>query len=283
MSAHQNQAPEIEKQELEKERYELLERLQDALEVPMIVLGLGWLVLLIVELTSELNPLLELVSNVIWVIFVLDFLLKFVLAPQKLPFLKKNVLTIISLALPALRVLRVARAVRLIRTVRAARSLRLVKVIGSLNRGIRSLGATMQRRAFGYVMALTFIVLLTGAAGMYAFERDEGQALTSYGKAVWWTAMVLITMGSEYWPKSPEGRILCLLLAVYGFTVFGYFTALLATYFLGRDVEDQNTEIAGAGQIRELQHEIRLLRQEIQGLRIPPPAQPGPAGQEQGT
>jgi len=280
MSTHQNQAPEIEKEELEKERYELLERLQDALEVPMIVLGLGWLVLLIVELTSKLSPLLELVGNVIWVIFVLDFLLKFVLAPQKLPFLQKNVLTIISLALPALRVLRVARAVRLIRTARAARSLRLVKVIGSLNRGIRSLGATMQRRAFGYVMALTFIVLLTGAAGMYAFERDEGQALTTYGKAVWWTAMVLITMGSEYWPKSPEGRILCLLLAVYGFTVFGYFTALLATYFLGRDAEDQNTEIAGAGQIKELQHEIRLLRQEIQSLRIPPPAQPG---QEQGT
>ena len=283
MSAHQNQAPENEKEDLEKERYELLERLQDALEVPMIVLGLGWLILLIVELTSTLSPLLELVSNVIWVIFVLDFLLKFVLAPQKLPFLKKNVLTIISLALPALRVLRVARAVRLIRTVRAARSLRLVKVIGSLNRGIRSLGATMQRRAFGYVMALTFIILLTGAAGMYAFERNEGETFTTYGKAVWWTAMVLITMGSEYWPKSPEGQILCLLLAVYGFTVFGYFTALLATYFLGRDAEDQNTEIAGAGQIKELQHKIRLLRQEIQSLRIPSPTQPGPAGQEQGA
>jgi voltage-gated potassium channel len=283
MLAHQNQAPENEKEELEKERYELLERLQDALEVPMIVLGLGWLVLLIVELTSKLSPLLELVSNVIWVIFVLDFLLKFVLAPQKLPFLKKNILTIISLALPALRVLRVARFVRLIRTVRAARSLRLVKVIGSLNRGIRSLGATMQRRAFGYVMALTFIVLLTGAAGMFAFERNEGQALTTYGKAVWWTAMVLITMGSEYWPKSPEGQILCLLLALYGFTVFGYFTALLATYFLGRDAEDKNTEIAGAGQIKELQHELRLLRQEIQSLRMSPPAQPGPVGQEQGN
>jgi voltage-gated potassium channel len=132
-------------------------------------------------------------------------------------------------------------------------------------------------------MALTLIVLLTGAAGMYAFERDEGQTLSTYGKALWWTAMVLITMGSEYWPKSPEGQILCLLLAVYGFTVFGYFTALLATYFLGRDAEDKETEIAGAGQIEELQHEIQLLRQEIRSLRVSPPStHPGPAGQEQG-
>jgi voltage-gated potassium channel len=187
---------------------------------------------------------------------------------------------VISLALPALRVLRIARAMRLIRTVRAARGLRLVKVIGSLNRGLRSLGATMQRRAFGYVLALTGIVLLTGAAGMYAFENDQGGNLTTYGKALWWTAMVLITMGSEYWPRSPEGQILCLILAIYGFAVFGYFTALLATYFLGRDAEAPDTEIAGAQQIKELQHEIQLLRKDILSLKLQPPAQPGPVGQE---
>jgi voltage-gated potassium channel len=87
---------------------------------------------------------------------------------------------------------------------------------------------------------------------MYAFERDEGQTLTTYSKALWWTVMVLITMGSKYWPKSTEGQILYLLLAVYGFTVFDFFTGLLATYFRRRDAED--TEIAGAGQIKELQH-----------------------------
>lgn len=281
MAVSPEHTPADEKAKLDQERYKLLERIQDVLETPMILLGLGWLVLLIVELTRGLSPLLQGISNVIWVIFVLDFLLKFVLAPKKLPFLRKNVLTVISLALPALRVLRVARG--LIQTVRVGRGLRLVKVIGSLSRGIRSLGATMRRRAFGYVMALTLIVLLIGAAGMYAFERNEGQHLATYSHALWWTAMVLITMGSDYWPRSPEGQILCLILAVYGFTVFGYFTALLATYFLGQDAENKDAEIAGAGQIRELQHEIRLLRQEIQGLRIPVSAQPGPAGQEQGT
>jgi voltage-gated potassium channel len=279
MADRKNRQPVPEKEELEKERHELLERIQDALEIPMIVLGLGWLVLLIIEFTKGLNPLLQTLSNIIWGIFIIDFLIKFALAPDKGPFLKKNIITMISLALPALRVLRIARAVRLIRTVRAARSLRLVKVIGSLNRGLRSLGATMQRRAFGYVLALTVTVLLTGAAGMYAFENDQGGNLTSYGKALWWTAMVLITMGSEYWPRSPEGQILCLILAIYGFAVFGYFTALLATYFLGRDAEAPDTEIAGAQQIKDLQHEIQLLRKDILSLRIPP-AQPGQIGQE---
>lgn len=33
--------------------------------------------------------------------------------------------------------------------------------------------------------------------------------------------MLLTTMGSEYWPQTAEGRILCLLLSVYAFAVFG--------------------------------------------------------------
>ncbi|MBD0255909.1 MAG: ion transporter [Cytophagales bacterium] len=253
-----------EKKALNQERYALLHRLENVLEIPMVILGLVWLVLLVIELTSRLSPVLEVVSNVIWVIFVLDFGVKFTLAPRKVPFLKKNVLTMISLVLPALRILRITRVLRLLR---AVRSVRLVKVIGSLNRGMRSLGMTMQRRGFGYVLALTVVVLFTGAAAMYAFEKDHPEGLHTYGAALWWTAMVLITIGSQYWPQTPEGQIFCFLLALYGFTVFGYFTATLATFFIGRDAENPAAEVAGAKQLEALQQEIRLLRQEIGLLR----------------
>jgi len=267
-----------EKKALHQERYALLQRLEDALETPMVILGLVWLVLLVIELTSRLNPVLQAVSNVIWVIFVLDFLLKFTLAPRKGPFLKKNVLTVISLALPALRILRITRVLRLLR---AVRSLRLVKVIGSLNRGMRSLGLTMQRRGFGYVLALTVVVLFTGAAAMYAFEQDQPEGLRTYGAALWWTAMLLITVGSQYWPQTPEGQIFCFLLALYGFTVFGYFTATLATFFIGRDAENPAAEVAGSQQLEALQQEIRLLRHEIRQLRSEADGvQPGPAPAE---
>ena len=94
----------------------------------------------------------------------------------------------------------------------------------------------MRRRGFGYVAVLTVIVTFAGAAGMYAFERDApGGGFDSYWTALWWTAMVVTTMGSEYWPKTPDGRVLCLLLAIYAFSVFGYVTAALASFFVGRD------------------------------------------------
>ena len=86
---------------------------------------------------------------------------------------------------------------------------------------MRALGMAMGRRGFGYVMALTLVVTLAGAAGMHAFERDspDGTGLLTYGAALWWTAMIITTMGSDYWPRSPEGRILCLALSVYSLGV----------------------------------------------------------------
>lgn len=249
------------KKSTKSERNLLLKRLESLLELPMIILGFVWLGLLIVELVYETSPALETFGLIIWGIFILDFLLKFVVAPEKGFYLKRNILTVVSLIVPAFRVLRVARVLRFFRL---SRGLRLVKVVGSLNRGMRALSATMKRRAFGYVIMLSIIVLFGGAAGMYAFEKDIEGGLHDYGTALWWTSMILTTMGSEYWPKTFEGRLLCIILALYAFGVFGYVTATIATFFIGRDAEDTQAEVAGSQQIESLRHEIRALRELIE-------------------
>ncbi|MFN2513724.1 MAG: potassium channel family protein [Pyrinomonadaceae bacterium] len=254
------------KRTLDNERSEVLQQLEDWLETPMLVLGFVWLTLLVIELTWGLSPFLETVGTVIWIIFIIDFAVKFTLAPHKLTYLKSNWLTAIALAVPALRVLRIVRAVRLLRVARAARGLRLVRVITSLNRGMKALGASMGRRGLGYVMALTTVVTLSGAAGMYAFENEIPGGLNSYGVALWWTAMLITSIGSEYWPQTAEGRLLCFLLSLYGFAVFGYVTATLATFFIGRDAEDQEAEVAGAQSIKELRAEIAALREDMRLL-----------------
>jgi len=253
-----------EKQELEHERYELLNRIEDALELPMVVLGFIWLVLLVVEFIWGLSPVLQLISNIIWGIFILDFIIKFILAPHKGRFLRHNILTTISLLVPALRLFRITRAFRLINTVRATRGLRLVKVVGSINRGMRSLSRAMSRRAFGYVATLTLVVIAAGAAGMYAFENEHG--IKTYGESVWWTVMLLTSIGSDYFPVTAEGRVLCLLLAMYGFAVFGYFTATLATFFIDSDAGNAEAEVVGATQVKALQQDIRLLREELRAV-----------------
>ena len=106
---------------------------------------------------------------------------------------------------------------------------------------------------------------------MYAFEKEVPGGPGGYGEALWWTAMVMTTMGSQYWPQSAEGRALCLILALYAFAVFGYVTATLATFFVGRDADNSAAELAGAKELAALRGEVVALRDEIRALVRRPP------------
>lgn len=79
-----------EKNKIKSERWKLLIRLGEFLEGPMIFLGFLWLILIIVELTIGLNDLLERISILIWIIFIIDFIISFIIAPVKKYFLKKT-------------------------------------------------------------------------------------------------------------------------------------------------------------------------------------------------
>ena len=230
-----------------EERESTLQQLQDWLEKPMLVLSFVWLGLLVVELVWGLNRAPWVLGQVIWLVFLAEFALSLALAPRKLRYIRQNWLKALSLAAPALRVFRLARFARV---ARASRSVRLLRVVGSVNRGMNALGAAMRRRGFGYVLALTVIVTLAGSAGMYALERDApGGGFDSYATALWWTAMILTTMGSESWPQTPDGRVLCFFLALYAFTVFGYVTAALATWWTRRS-RGRVSHIRGTGHNR---------------------------------
>lgn len=247
------------------ERLQVLEDLEQWLERPMQVLGFLWLGLLVLELTRGIGPVLLAISTVIWIAFILDFALRLWLAPDRSDYLRRNWLGMISLAVPALRVFRIFRAVRVLRAGSAVRGIRLVRVVGSVNRGMRALSRTMGRRGLGYVLGLTVLVTFAGAAGMYNFESSlaDERGIGGFGAALWWTTMIMTTLGSEYWPRTPEGRILCVLLAIYAFAVFGYVTASLASFFIGRDAEREDAELAGQASLNRLQEEIAGLRAEL--------------------
>lgn len=243
-------------------RWRLLRDLDRWLDWPMVVLSIAWLGIVIWELVSGTTRLLETVGTAIWIIFIAEFLLRFALAPAKLPFLKSSWLVVIALLVPALRLLR---ALSFLRAARALRSLRLVRVVGTANRSMNALRATLARRGFGYVAGLTALVITLGGAGMLNFEnaRDVDGGFKDYWEALWWTAMLVTSIGSEFWPQSTEGRILTLLLSLYGLAVLGYITATLASFFVGRDAADRRMAVAGSADIAQLTKEIRLLRSHL--------------------
>ena len=245
-------------------RWRVLAQLEKRVEKPIALLGLVWLVLFVIEVTRGLSPLLSTFSVAIWLIFVADFIIRLLIAPHRWEYLRRNWLAAISLVVPALRAVRLFAVFRVLRFARGAR---LLRVVASLNRSMGALGATLRRRGISYVVLLTIAVVLGGAAGMYALEPHDpsgAAGFAGYGDALWWTSMIVTTLGSAYWPRTAEGRTLALLLSLFAIGVFGYITATLASFFVDRDAASPSSDVASAQDLKTLRLEIQALREAIE-------------------
>lgn len=258
----------------------MLRDLEHWVEGPMRLLSFAWLMLVFGELLHPKAALLQTFGTAIWAVFILEFAVRFVLAPAKLRFLKRNWLTALALAVPALRLVRVLTVLRFLSLLGGGQVLVL---LGTVNRTMNALRASMGRRKVAFVAALTVIVMLLGAAGMFSLEPHTATSGTmgfaDYGDALWWTAMLMTTIGSAYWPQTVPGRVLGFLLSVYSIGVFGYLTAVLSSFFVGQDAEDSSGPVAGADDIAALRKDIAALRAEIGGLQRPPAESLGRRGQ----
>lgn len=97
----------------EEERWQVLLQLEEWLERPMLFLSFLWLSLVLVELVWATSGVFELLGTIIWIVFVVEFILRFALAPRKWSFVRRNPITIIALIAPALRFLYALRFLRL--------------------------------------------------------------------------------------------------------------------------------------------------------------------------
>lgn len=251
-------------------RWRALSRLEDHLDMPMAILAVVWLALFVIEIVKGSNAVLTYLTTAIWLIFIAEFVLRLVIAPDRWRFIRKSWLTIIALLVPALRAIRFLRILRALRATRAVRGVRLIRTVGALNRGMGALGATLRRTGVWYVAGLTIVVSLAGAAGMYALEphANNGAGFTSYSDALWWTVMIMTTMGSAYWPQTGEGRILAFVISLFSIGVFGYVTATLASFLVGRDAAASDGATASAADVRALQRDIAAMRRDLREMGV---------------
>lgn len=262
---------------LAAERERLRAQLFDALDPLMTALGLVTLLLLLVEFAVNLTPRqatwVNRAEQVIWAIFAVEFAVQFILAPRKLHFLRTHWLAAISVVLPMLRVFRALRAAR------ALRSLRLVRLLGGTNRAMHALRTMLRGRQFGYLIALTLLVVAVGTTGSWFFERDQPDAsIRTIGDALWWAVCMVTTINNEKYAVSPEGRVLAVLMRIYTAAIFGLVTANIASYFVGQRQTEAADAAAGspAEELRKLQAEVRHLADAL-AAQQPAPDEAGPA------
>lgn len=121
-----------------RKRYRIFYRLEEHLEIPMFVLAIIWLYLFLIEMFSDLSETQQTLILVIWILFIIEFFIKLVVAPRKLQYIKNSWITIIALIIPALRVFRIFNALRILRSVRVINSTTIIRAVTS---GKRFFGA----------------------------------------------------------------------------------------------------------------------------------------------
>ena len=221
-------------QELLQRREELQERISRFCDVPLALASIILVLLTIIQLSGELSPQwsgrVAVLGSALWGLFLIEFIVKFTLAPVKWRYLRRDWLDALVVLLPLLRILRVA---QLLRTARALSLVRLLILGGQSSSAAIEL---LRRRRLGQLALISLLIILLGAALVFVLESDmPGSTIRTFGDALWWSAALVTTVGSELYPATGSGRFLGFFLMLYAVAVFTYFTAALASVFIGGD------------------------------------------------
>lgn len=150
----------------------------------------------------------------IWVAFLVDYVVRLVLAEDKRLFVRRNVIDLLSVLIP------VARPFRLIGDLFRIPSLRG----GS--------GSHLRRRIV--IVAGTFVLMFiyTISLAVYQVERyAPGSNIRSFGDSLWWACVTMATVGyGDYYPVTVPGRLLAVVLMMGGIAIVGTASATIVSY-----------------------------------------------------
>lgn len=208
-------------------RERLAANLERWLDIPMALLALAWAIFVAYELVApaEHRPLLTTISNVVWGVFLVEFLVKLGISGKPLRFLRRRWPSVLFLLLPALRLFRVLRAVRALRVLPAAR------VLGSSYRAVGTARGLLEGR-IGFLLSATGIVTFSGGQLLYLLERGRDEGVQRLGDALWWAANVAIANSLVFEPVTLVGRLLSVALSMYSVVVFASVAAALGAFFV---------------------------------------------------
>ncbi|MEO6006014.1 MAG: potassium channel family protein [Opitutus sp.] len=234
------------------------------LELLVLILSLYSLGALVVDLLVKLDPetsvMLRQIDDAICGIFLLEFLIHFYLAPSKTKFMRMGWIDLVS-SIPEISWLRWGRVFRVVRIVRALRSVSAV---------YQHFSAERAKGTFVMVGLMSIVAVLLATIAVYELEHGQPTAnIHTAGDALWWAFATITTIGyGDHYPMTMPGRIVAVILVVFGLSFFGTFTAYVASFFL------EKAQLKEESEIHRLIHEVRRLREQVEDLSSRLPADP---------
>lgn len=191
---------------------------------------------------------LQILDLMVWGIFLLEALVLSALVRNRRLFWKQNWLNMLIVfgGLPLL-FMQQASALAFLRV------LRLVLLVVVLIRMARRSLRMMARHALSATLIVA--VFLVGSIGTLVASIDPN--FKSIWDGLWWAVVTVSTVGyGDITPVSAEGRLLGVILIVFGVVVFSMVTANVAAFLVGLQVEETSAEM----EQEEIKHELMILK-----------------------
>jgi len=204
---------------------------------------------LFVPFPPEIQRILNVVDFLICLIFLADFgILLYLHKNRKKYMLTWGWLDLVS-SIPMIDPLRWGRLARLIRLVRLFRGVR-----GSTGL-LRQLFLKKQEATLVGIVLLLGCVIAFSSVGILIAEQDSGGSINTAEKAIWFTVSTFTTVGyGDLTPITTFGRAVAALTMLAGISIFGAFTALMATFLVSAPQHQENAAI-----LEELASQRKLL------------------------
>jgi voltage-gated potassium channel len=207
----------------------------------------------VVPLSPETSRLIQLFDYIVCAVFFADFLSQLHRADDKLKYLRVGWIDLLA-SIPAVDVLRWGRLVRVLRILRLLRAIRGTQKLYRILRERGAVGGSVGLTAFMLVTVCSLSILMV--------ETSERSNIKTAGDAIWWSLTTVTTVGyGDLYPVTQMGRFIASILMLGGVGLFGSLTALIASYFTAKEVQDQPNPLLG--ELKALRLEVQALKEEI--------------------
>ncbi len=247
------------------------------------ILALFSLVILILPFIVNLSPstvdLLNIVENLLCIVFLADFLRSLFRAQNKWGYFLKGGGWLDLLGSIPFSKFAVFRFARLFRIARVMRTLR-----GNDFRKMLTDQLAQSTLLFTFVIALMLIFTIAGLV-LKAEQGNPKANITTYTNAVWWAFVTITTVGyGDYYPVTTWGRLWAIILMFSGLGIIGVLSSYLASTFISfqrrRDTKtnegngngenkDENEEHQGndVDETSSLKAELAAMKEELTEIK----------------